>query len=238
MGRIAWDEGEPGHLETDLVHHCGEVGGGEYIHTLQMIDVATGWSERTAVLGRSQRAMERGFEKVLGRLPFPVVELHPDNGSEFFNDHLIRYWRDKVVGIKLSRSRPYHKNDNRFVEQKNDTLVRAYLGPVRLVSERERDELEGLYDRMWLYYNFFQPVLHLGGKEMESGRVKRRWDKARTPFERLCESGALGEAKQRELRQLMEATNPRALRVEIYKRLERLLAQTVAEPELEAAAAY
>ena len=237
MRRIAWDTAEPGHLETDLVHHSGEITAGEYVHTLQMVDIATGWSERTAVLGRSQRAMEGGFAKILDRLPFPVVELHPDNGSEFFNDHLVRYWKDKVKGLKLSRSRPYHKNDNRYVEQKNDTLVRAYLGHVRLAGGEERDELEELYDRMWLYYNFFQPVMHLGAKEMEVGRVKRRWDKARTPFERLCETGAISAKKEEKLGRIKEGTNPRALRREIYERLERLLTQSQVEPELLSAAA-
>src|SRR5436190_15910570 len=90
MRRLAWDEPEPGHFEVDLVHHGGSEPLGEYAHTLELIDVATGWSERVAVLGRSQRAMEAGFRRVLARLPFPVRELHPDNGSEFLNDHLVR----------------------------------------------------------------------------------------------------------------------------------------------------
>ena len=123
MGRIPWDIGEAGHFEVDLVYHSGESTAGLYGHTIQLIDVATGWSERAAVLGRGQQAMEGGFERILARLPFPVRELHPDNGSEFFNHHLVRYWKDKVTGVQLSRSRPYQKNDNRMVEQKNDTRV-------------------------------------------------------------------------------------------------------------------
>ena len=134
MKRIPWDQQEPGHFEVDLVHHSGHSAAGDYVHTVQMIDVATGWSERAAVLGRSQRVMEDAFRRILARLLFPVVEIHPDNGSEFFNDHLVRFWKDVVKGVQLSRSRPYHKNDNRFVEQKNFTLVRAYLGNERLDS--------------------------------------------------------------------------------------------------------
>ena len=87
MGRIPWNIGEPGHFEVDLVHHSGESTVGLYGHTIQLIDVATGWSERVAVLGRGQSAMEGGFGRILARLPFPVIELHPDNGSEFFNQH-------------------------------------------------------------------------------------------------------------------------------------------------------
>jgi len=132
MRRIPWDTTEPGHLETDLVHHAGGSAAGDDVHTLQLIDVATGWSERVAVVGRSQTAMEGGFQRVLDRLPFPLKELHPDNGSEFFNDHLVRFFGEAITGLTLSRSRPYRKNDNRFVEQKNDSLVRAYLGTARL----------------------------------------------------------------------------------------------------------
>src|SRR6266480_2176941 len=132
MGRIPWDTKEPGHFETDLVHHGGESTTGEYGHTLQLIDVATGWSERVMLLGRSYQAMREAFERVSQRLPFAIVELHPDNGTEFFNYHLVRFWKEKVTGIQLSRSRPYQKNDNRHVEQKNDTLVRQYFGELRL----------------------------------------------------------------------------------------------------------
>jgi hypothetical protein len=124
MGRIPWDIGEPGHFEVDLVYHSGASTAGLHGHTIQLVDVATGWSERVAVLGRGQRVMEGGFEHILERLPFPVLELHPDNGSEFFNQHLERFWKEKVQGVRLSHSRPYQKNDNRMVEQKNDTLVR------------------------------------------------------------------------------------------------------------------
>ena len=118
------------------------------------------------------------------------------------------------------------------MEQKNDTLVRAYLGHVRLDSQKERDELDELYDRMWLYYNFFQPVLRLEKKVVEGSRVRRRWDEARTPFERLCETTAISAEKKEQLRRLMEKTNPRALRREIYERLDRLLIQSAGEPAL------
>lgn len=127
MGRLPWDEAEPGHFEVDLVHHCGQATVGDYVHTFQMVDTATGWSERVAVLGRSQQEMEKGFKHIQARLPIPIVQLHVDNGSEFLNNHLIRCWKEAAKGLQLMRSRPYQKNDNRFVEQKNATLVRAYL---------------------------------------------------------------------------------------------------------------
>lgn len=172
--------------------------------------------------------MEAGFEKILERLPFPVVELHPDNGSEFLNYHLVRYFKERVQGLRLSRSRPYDKNDNRFVEQKNDTLVRAYLGRVRLDSEAEQQALDELYDRMWLYYNFFQPVMRLREKSYESGKFKREWDRARTPFERLTETGALRCEDREKLVELKDKTNPRRLRQEIYEMRDELLLQPFA----------
>jgi hypothetical protein len=231
MRRIAWDEPEPGHFEVDLVHHGGPEPVGEYAYTLQLVDVATGWSERVAVLGRSQRAMEAGFRRVLARLPFAVRELHPDNGSEFLNDHLVRLWGETITGLSLSRSRPYKKDDNRFVEQKNYTLVRAYLGHVRLDTAEQVAALNGLYDDMWLYYNFFQPVLHLVEKTVDPTtptRLRRRWDDSQPPFDRLCATDALARERQMELEALRARTNPRALRRAIYASIDHVL--TVRRP--------
>ena len=219
MERLSWAIDRPGTFETDLVHHCGLASAGEYVHTLQMIDIATGWSERVAVLGRSQAAMVAGFERVQRRVPFPITHLHPDNGSEFFNNHLIRYFGEEVTGLKLSRSRPCHKNDNRFVEQKNSTLVRAYFGYDRLDSPWQCVAVNALYDQLWVYYNLFQPVLHLIGKDMVAGKVKRRWDQARTPYQRLLDSGVLAPEQQTRLENLYEQTNPRQLRKDIYQAL-------------------
>ena len=135
MGRIPWDTRESGHFEVDLVHHSGSSTSGEYVHTLQMVDVALGWSERVAVLGRGQRAMELGFRRIQARFPYQIRELHPDNGSEFLNDHLVRFWGSEITGLKLSRSRPWKKNDNRFIEQKNDPPF-DQTQPVCLTSEK------------------------------------------------------------------------------------------------------
>src|SRR6266849_6788568 len=230
MGRIPWDIAEPGHFEVDLVYHSGESTTGLHGHTIQLIDVATGWSERVAVLGRGQRAMEGGFEHMLERLPFPLIELHPDNGSEFFNQHLVRFWKDKVKGVQLSRSRPYQKNDNRMVEQKNDTLVRQYLGQVRLDTPEQIAALNALYEQMWLYYNLFQPVLHLCEKTLVADKVVRKWDAAKTPYERVVASGVLSAQHQARLQHLYEQTNPLQLRNALYRQLEALWQSTTAPP--------
>jgi hypothetical protein len=222
MERLSWSTRAPGSFETDLVHHCGAIAAGEYVHTLQLVDITTGWSERVAVLGRSQAAMVKAFRRVKDRLPFPITQLHPDNGSEFFNDHLIRYFGEAMTGLRLSRSRPYRKNDNRFVEQKNATLVRAYVGYDRLETLGQCTALNALYDQMWVYYNLFQPVLHLVGKEVVDGKLHRQWDQAQTPYQRLLASGILSSEQRSRLATLYAETNPRQLRAAIYQAVERL----------------
>lgn len=222
MERVPWETDTPGTFEADLVHHCGLIPEGEYVHTLQLVDVATGWSERVAILGRSQAAMVEGFERIRRRLPFAITHLHPDNGSEFFNNHLVRYYGEGFMGLRLSRSRPFHKNDNRFVEQKNSTLVRAYIGYDRLDNAQQCAALNSLYDRLWVYYNLFQPVLHLVGKEIMNGKLRRTWDTPRTPCQRLMASGILQPHQEAELVALYADTNPRQLRRDVYDTLERL----------------
>jgi transposase InsO family protein len=228
MGRLPWDEKQPGHFEVDTVHHCGAATVGEYVHTVQMVDVATGWSERIATMGRGQRDMEIGFKRIRIRLPMPVIQLHIDNGSEFLNNHFVRCWKEAANGLKLMRSRPYQKNDNRMVEQKNSTLVRAYVGDERLDTSLQCEKLNELYDKMWLYYNFFQPVMRLKEKQAlvqadGTYKVKHRYDIAQTPFERLCATEAISQETKVKLTALRDRTNPRQLRREIYHLLDELL---------------
>jgi hypothetical protein len=195
-----------------------------------MIDVATGWAEQVATLGRSYLVMKDGFGRILARLPFPVLEIHPDNGSEFLNAHLVRFWKDTVKGVTLSRSRPFHKNDNRFVEQKNSTLVRAYLGSARFDTVAQTRAINQLYEKMWLHYNFFQPVMRLKEKTMgpllpaqgQPRHIKRRFDQARTPFDRLCETDAISQERKEQLRTLRDQLNPRELRREIYQLIDQI----------------
>ena len=228
MKRIPWNQSQPGYFEADLVYHSGPDPSGQYVHTLQMVDVATGWSERRAVLGRSYLVMRDAFLVILTRLPFPVREIHTDNGSEFLNAHLLAFWTDQMPGLTLSRSRPFHKNDNPFVEQKNGSLIRAYVGHDRLDTVAHTLALNLLYDQMGCYYNLFQPVMRVAEKialPSEDGqptRIKRRYDRSRTPLDRLCQTDALNDNERQRLRLLRERTNPRSLREEIYRSLEEL----------------
>lgn len=233
--RIAWNEQEPGHFEVDTVYHCGYDNQGEFVHTLQLVDVATGWSERAAILGRSYLVVSDAFQRILSRLPFLILELHPDNGSEFMNSHLVNFWGEEIASLELSRSRPYEKNDNRFVEQKNGSLVRAYLGLERFDTVVQTNLINVVYEKMWLYYNFFQPVMRLEEKTIIPSpdgrrRVKRRHDQAKTPFDRLCETGVLSTDQEKELKALRLRTNPRQLRNEIYSLLNELFSLPNATP--------
>jgi hypothetical protein len=237
MRRIPWDTPTPGHFEVDLVHHSGPTTCGEYMCTLQIIDIATGWSERVAVLGRSYRVMQHAFRLILCRLPFRVREIHPDNGSEFLNHHMLRFWGEIVQGITLSRSRPFHKNDNCHVEQKNATLVRAYLGDDRLDSVAQTLVANQLLEQMWIYYNLFQPVMHLQEKQVipQNGhppRIRRRYDEARTPFDRLCATDAILPEHRKQLEALRDQINPRLFRQQIYATIDHLFSLPGATPEV------
>jgi hypothetical protein len=230
MSKIAWNIDEAGHFEVDLVMHCGESANGEYVHSLQMIDVATGWSEIVPVFGRSYRVMADGFDFLLDRLPFTVKEIHPDNGSEFFNMHLLRYWRKKIPDLQLSRSRPYQKNDNRFVEENNQSLVRAYIGHSRLDTCAQLQILRELEEKLWLYHNFFQPVMRLQEKEYVTPlQYRRKYDRARPPFDRLKEKNILNDDIQLQLEAIKTKTNPLVLRREI----DELIAQLLTLPGLD-----
>lgn len=191
MKRMPWDTSEPGQCEVDRVSPCGERTLGEHLHTLQRMDVATGWSERVAVSGRGQQAMEQAFRHILTRLPFAVKERHPEHGPEFFNAHLVRVWKEKVVGVHLSRSRPSHKHDNRFGEQKNESRVRQSVGTRRLDTAEQGRLMNEIAALMWLSSHLFQPVLHLVEKTVVEGNVHRRWDQAQTPSARLKATGFL-----------------------------------------------
>mgnify|MGYP001153489902 CR=1 FL=1 len=196
--------------------------------------VATGWSERYATLGRSYTRMQDAFGHILARLPFPILELHPDNGSEFFNAYLLEFWAKEVASAHLTRSRPFHKNDNRFVEQRNSSEVRAYFGTHRLDTTSQVWCANLVYDKLWVYYNLFQPILRLVEKTVipkddGSFTTKLRHDAAKTPFDRLCATGVLADDKRIALERLRDQTNPRRLRQEIYELLERTLALPCAE---------
>lgn len=181
--------------------------------------------------------MEDAFLTILPRLPFRIREIHPDNGSEFFNHHLLRLWRDVVKGVHISRSRPFYKNDNRFVEQKNATLVRAYLGDARFDTVEQTRVINELFGKMWIYYNLFQPVLRMTAKTVLSSPgqpycVRRHYGPAQTPFQRLCATDAISNVRRQALEDMYRQTNPRRLHREIYDLLHHLFSLPGADPNV------
>lgn len=196
MRRIPLEVPEPGHFEVDLVLHCDTNSTGGFIHTIQVTDVATGWSEIQAVFGRSFRVMADGFACILAQLPFPVLEIHPDNGAEFFNQNLLRFWEEKVPGLEISRSRPYHKNDNRLVKENNRSLIRAYVGHGRLDTLEHLTFLRDLYQDLSCYHNLFLPVMKTVQKlALDEFRYKRIFDQPHPPLDRLAETGLVDQAR-------------------------------------------
>ena len=208
-----WDDTRPGFLEIDLVAHCGEDGGGFFLHTLCAVDIATGWVELQPVWGKGHKRVRAALHEVRRRLPVRLCGVDTDNGSEFINRALFDYCRFEQ--ITFTRSRPYRKNDSAHVEQKNGAIVRALVGYDRYVSRAAYAQLARVYRLLRLHTNFFQPVQRLVAKARHGARVTRRYDRAQTPFQRLLAAGTLSQFHQRELAALYETLNPLRLRREI-----------------------
>jgi hypothetical protein len=178
-----WEDERPGFLEIDLVAHCGQTTEGTYLNTLTATDLATGWTECLALPNKTQFAVSQAICELQKNLPFPLLGLDSDNGSEFINDTLYRYCLSEQ--ITFTRSRPYQKNDQAHVEQKNWSVVRHTIGYDRLETPEELALLESIYSDLRLYINFFQPVLKLVGKLRVDGKTIHRYDQAKTPFRRV-----------------------------------------------------
>jgi transposase InsO family protein len=219
IGRFAWNEARPGALEVDLVEHNGGSSSGHYAATLSVVDVVSGWSRRRAVLGKSQAVVHEALQRLLSEWPTPVWGLHSDNGAEFLNNHLVRYCARH--GIEYHRSRAYRKNDNAHVEQKNRQLVREVVGYARYDQHSDVHWLNGVYEPLDVYVNLVLPSQKLLSKTRDGGKLRKRYDTARTPFERLEELDAIELQRQRELAALRRDLNPLALKRELGARLER-----------------
>jgi hypothetical protein len=182
-----WEEGSPGFLEVDLVAHCGDSAEGFYLTTLTTVDVASGWSECLAVWGKGQQRVRAAIHRVRQRLPFPLLGLDSDNGSEFINHYLYNYCRQEE--ITFTRSRSYKKNDSCHVEQKNWSVVRRLIGYDRYDSKAALEALNRVYGLIRLYVNFLQPVMKLVHKSRHRARVYKVYGTPQTPYQRLLAAG-------------------------------------------------
>jgi len=204
-----WDEARPGFVEVDLVAHCGQSADGQYLNTLDMTDIATGWTECLALLNKSQRQVSKAIVAARQRFPFPLLGIDSDNGSEFINANLLRYCDQE--GITFTRSREYRKNDQAHVEQKNWSVVRQFVGYDRYEGTTALRKLEALYQALRLYVNFFQPVQKLVAKERVGAQVRKRYDIAKTPYQRVLESETVSAEAKRRLGEQYVQLNPAAL---------------------------
>lgn len=218
-----WDDAKPGFVEMDLVAHCGVSTHGQYLQTLTATDITTGWTECLALKHRSQRNVSAAIKLLRERLPFPLLGIDSDNDGVFINETLFRYCEDERV--TFTRCRPYKKNDQAHVEQKNWSVVRKTIGYKRYESETALTLMESIYADLRLYVNFFQPVMKLVSKKRNGSKVQKRYDQARTPHQRVVDSPDVTSKDKLRLQVTYLALNPVQLRDRIDANLEQLWRQ-------------
>lgn len=227
-----WDDTRPGFAEIDLVAHCGQNSGGDFAYTLTLTDVATGWVELCAIKNRSQIAVTDALERIRKRMPFALLGIDCDNGSEFINYQLQRYCQEHKV--QLTRCRPYKKNDQCYVEQKNGAVVRRLVGYERYEGEEAVIFLNRIYALDRLYRNYFAPCRKLTGKIREGAKTKKTYDQPQSPYQRLLQSECLSDYQADELRSCYDQINPATVRRTLDSHWHTLATYAVRSPSLPA----
>ena len=218
-----WDVSVPGFTELDLVAHAGHRADGEFAHSLNVTDIHTTWVETRAVLGRGESRVQTALDEIRQALPFRLRGIDSDNGSEFINDHLYRYCQ--AQGIQFTRGRPYKKDDNAHIEQKNWTHVRKLVGYLRYDTPAAVAALNALYRyELRLFEHLFLPSVKLQGKERVGARLRRRYDAPRTPLERVAASPEADASAVARLVALRDQLDPFVLAQAIDRKIERLVA--------------
>ncbi len=215
-----WNEQEPGFCEIDLVAHCGTSTAGSYVNTLDVTDVATGWTECVDIANRDQESVRAALEAVRERLPFPLKGIDSDNGAEFINGHLLRYCTQEQ--LTFTRCRAYHKDDQAHIEQKNWGVVRQLIGYERYEGAEATAQLNRIYTLLHVYVNGYLPVMKLIGKEREGAKVHKRYDQARTPYRRALEAKVISREHEAAFEAALGVRGPLGLRRRIERELDRL----------------
>ena len=217
----SWDEARLGFGELDTVAHCGSSAAGEFIFTLTYTDIASQWTISEAVMGKGQACIKQALDNIAKRLPFPLKGIDPDNGGEFINWQLYTHCLER--NIEFTRGRPYAKNDNAHIEQKNYTHVRKLIGYKRLNQEYQLKKLNDLYWNEWDFYkNFFIPNKKLISKKRIGAKIVKKYDLPRTPYQRLMEHKDFPEAKKEKLEQIYAKLNPAELKRSIDRKLSKI----------------
>jgi len=218
-----WDVTAPGFTEIDLVSHSGDCAEGEFAHSFNLTDIHTTWTETRAVLGKGETGILAGLEEMRQALPFALCAIDSDNGSEFLNHHLVRHCRAEK--IQFTRGRPYKKDDNAHIEQKNWTHVRKLIGWDRYDSAAAVGLLNDLYrHELRLMMNLFQPSVKLLRKRRVGSRLMRVYDRPQTPLDRLRACRGVDRTKVNELLRLRATTDPFELARTIDKKIDRIAA--------------
>lgn len=225
-----WDEGRPGFLEIDLVAHNGGNPNGHFCQTLDVTDMHSAWTETRAVKNKAQVWVFEALTNISKGLPFKIKGIDSDNGGEFINAHLVKYCKEKE--ITFTRSRPLRKNDNCFIEQKNYTVVRKTVGYARHDTDEELDLLNEIYVHLRRYTNFFQPTMKLIEKTRIGAKVKKIFDRPKTPYQRLMDCPDITEAAKAKLKREHDSINPVALKRTVTKLVERLFKLNVNKNKL------
>ena len=216
-----WSDSLPGYLEADLVGHDGGNGCGEFSFSINFTDVATCWDEPVAIKNKAQKWVVEATDTVRGRLPFEMLGIDSDNGSEFINNHFFAYCSDRK--ITFTRSRSYKKNDGCYIEQKNYCVVRRAVGYLRYDTDEELGILNELYGYLRLYINFFIPVRKCASKVRQGSKTKKNYDVAKTPYRRVLEHDSIDDRIKARLRKQYDGLNPAALKRKISSLQDKLL---------------
>lgn len=219
-----WDEKRPGFIEIDLVAHCGTSVSGEYINTLNTVDIATGWTSQRAVWGKGEFNTFKALREIELTLPFEIRGVDSDNGKEFMNYRLLKYFKHRKEPVSFTRSRAYNKNDNAHIEQKNWTIVREYVGYDRFENPKQLDMLNDLYRNYLNYFiNYFIPSVKLISKERQGSKIKKKYDKPKTPYQRICESKYIDKEKKNELHKILNKLDPFKLQEIINQKIDKII---------------
>jgi hypothetical protein len=210
----------PGYVEADTVGHCGDHIGGEYVHSLTFTDRHSGWTDNRALWTKSSLEVKKGTLSIEAELPFTLISFDSDCGTEFLNYRMMRYFENRPNPVKMTRSRPYHKNDNAHVEQKNFTHVRALFGYERIEDESLIPLMNEIYQKYWNpLNNFFLPSMKLKEKERIGSKMKRKFETPKTPCQRLMESQHLSDHQKRKLKEKLKELNPFELKKDLESKL-------------------
>ena len=220
-----WNETKPGFLEADTVALCGGSLLGDFVYIIDYTDIATAWGEQRAIFGKGETAVLEQTKDVENTLPFKLLGFDCDNGNEFLNWHLLRHFSQRTKPIQFTRSRPYHKDDNAHIEQKNWTQVRQWLGYSRFNNPLVVPLLNDLFRNEWrMYHNFFMPSVKLLEKKQVAAKTIKRYDVPKTPYQRTIESLNVEASVKRALKEQFKTLNPFQLRKAIDAKLKKIFA--------------